>query len=214
MLGGRRRCTRHAVGGVGGGGRYRCSAVPVLDAICTPGGIAPPFCWVICSAPIIKSVSLAATCVDTARRCWAGAAVLMLDRSGALEAVHQVGLHHHTGIGDRRRHQRVLQRCHRHVFLAHARHPPGRRRRRSGRWSTPPPPTGSALVGCRTRTPARCCAGRQHPPAYPIRRTRYCRSGRTPPAATRWERCRMACRRSSPTSPCCWATGSAGALVS
>ncbi|CPB54117.1 Uncharacterised protein [Mycobacterium tuberculosis] len=59
-----------------------CSAVPVLDAICTPG--IAPFCCATFSAPTISSVSLAATCGDTARRCWYPTVVEILARSGPL----------------------------------------------------------------------------------------------------------------------------------
>src|ERR1700761_8632498 len=71
----------HACGGVCRGS-VPCSAAPVLDAICTPG--IAPFCWARFSAPTISSVSLAATCGDTARRCWYGVVVLMTARSGPL----------------------------------------------------------------------------------------------------------------------------------
>src|SRR6202012_4638794 len=56
----------HACGGVLRGS-VPCSAVPVLDAICTPG--IAPFCCATFSAPTISSVSLAATCGVMARRC-------------------------------------------------------------------------------------------------------------------------------------------------
>ena len=69
----------HACGGVLRGS-VPCSAVPVLDAICTPA--MAPFCCVTCSASTIKSVSVSATCPETARRCSTGAVVAMLDRSG------------------------------------------------------------------------------------------------------------------------------------
>ena len=69
----------HACGGVLRGS-VPCSAVPVLEAICTPG-IAPS-CWVNFSAATIKSESLAATCGETARRSSAGAVMLISARSG------------------------------------------------------------------------------------------------------------------------------------
>ena len=61
-------------------GSVPCSAVPVLEAICTPG--IAPFCWVNFSAATIKSVSLAATCAEIARRCGCGAVLLISVRSG------------------------------------------------------------------------------------------------------------------------------------
>ena len=44
-------------------------------------------------------------------------------QAGSFETVHQIRRHHHAGVGHRRGDQRVLQRCHRDVFLPHARHP-------------------------------------------------------------------------------------------
>ncbi len=75
----------HACGGVLRGGSVPCSAVPVFDAICTPA--MAPFCCVTCSAPTIRSVSVAATCGDTARLSSCGGAVVaILERSGPLRA--------------------------------------------------------------------------------------------------------------------------------
>ena len=151
------RCTTRAV--VCGAGR--CRALRYQSWMRSARRGSPLSAVSTFSAPTISSVSLAATCGDTARRCWCGAVVLMLARSGPLQAVDQVGLHGDAAIGDGSRNHRVLQRRQRDILLADARHPQRRsvRNRADGRFGDL---QRNRARGRRPgRTTAPCCAVRR-----------------------------------------------------
>ncbi len=178
---GRTRCTRHAAGCCAG--RYRARRYRSWMRSARRESL--PFCWVNCSAPIIKSVSLAATCGETARRCSCGAVVLMLARSGPLRLSTRYGCIITPLLAIAAATIAFCSGVTATSFCPMLDMP-------SAAASAIGPTVDSATSqrdrrrrAVQSEAPARCCGARRRRPGCPTRRRRCCTTARMPRAARR-----------------------------